>query len=179
MKKLMNVMKAFTDPKSPKVELRFVYYDFDNKKLVATDTRRLLVVEYELNVNEPVFIDVNNTGLGTSPLVVNNFIAYPEKEIGVFPKYERVLLENSKITKQISNELTFTDCIINVGSITGKKILVKYNKKYDKLNLYQEKTQIYYDEPNTPFMVSGLVDFGSSREKLMLQTKIVIMPLKV
>ena len=176
MKKLFNVLKSFTYPKSAKVELGYVFYDANNRRLVATNTRQLIIVGYDLGIEQNLFIDVNNKGIGVNPVVVGAQIAYKENTIGYFPKYENVIVKDSKLTEPITSNLNFTECILNVGSITEERIVVEYNKNYSKLNLYQENTRIHYNDYNTPFMVSGLVNYGTLRERIMLSTKIIIMP---
>jgi len=176
MKKLFNVLKSFTDPKSSKIELGYLFYDANNKKLVATNTKQLIIVGYDLGVEQNLFIDVNNKGIGVNPIVVDSQIAYKENSIGNFPKYENVIVKDSKLTEPTTSKLSFTECILNVSSITGERIVVEYNKNYSKLDLYQENTRIYYNDCNEPFMVSGLVNYGTLKEKIMLSTKIIIMP---
>ena len=176
MKKLFNVLKSFTDPKSAKIELGYVFYDANNKKLVATNAKQLIIVGYDLESETNLFIDVNNKGIGVNPIVVGSQIAYKESTIGYFLKYYNVIIRESKLTEPITSKLTFTECILNVGSFTKENIIVKYNKNYSKLDLYQENTRIHYNGNNEPFMVSGLVDYGNRREKMMLSTKIIIMP---
>ena len=176
MKKLFNVLKSFTDPRSPKVELGYVFYDTNNKKLVSTNAIQLIIVEYNLESETNLLIDVNNKGIGIDPIVVGSQIAYKENSIGHFPKYENIIVRDSKLTEPITSNLSFAECILNVGSFIREKIIVKYNKNYGKLNLYQENTRIHYNDCNEPFMVSGLVDYGNRIEKKMLSTKIIIMP---
>ena len=176
MKKLFNLLKSFTDPKSAKIELGYILYDTNNKKLVSTNTRQLIIIEYDLGYETNLLIDVNNKGIGVNPIVVGSQIAYKENTIGCFPKYENVIVKDSKLTEQITSKLSFTECILNVGSITEEKIVIEYNKNYSKLDLYQDNTRIHYNDYNTPFMVSGLVNYGTLREKIMLSTKIIIMP---
>ena len=176
MKKLFNILKAFTDPRSPRIELGYVFYDANNKKLVATNTKQLIIVGYDLESETNLLIDVNNIGVGKYAVVVDNYIANKEQAIGYFPKYENVIIRESELTEPIIDKLSFAECILNVGSITKKKIIVKYSKNYGKLDLYQENTRIHHNGNNEPFMVSGLVDYGNRREKMMLSTKIIIMP---
>ena len=139
----------------------------------------MLIVEYDFEINEDLFIDVNNKGIGTNHVVVGSQIAYKVNEIGKFPKYENILITDSELTEPITSELSFAECIFNTGSITKELIIIGYSKKYDKLNLYQENTRIYFNKYNEPVMFSGLVDYGDKKNKMMLPTKLVVMPLNL
>ena len=174
MKKIINILTRFTAPKLPKVGFSYVFYNATNKEFAASDGTRLLVIKYNLSeVKENLLFNVNNKLLGKHPIYINGFIAFKESEIEKFPDYERVLIKKSKLTKSISSEFRFADCIMNAGVFCREHILIKFSKKYNKLNLYQENTRIHFTDASSSIMLSGLVDYGK-KAKMMLSTKLVI-----
>ena len=180
IEKILKVLKAFTDPKYSKPELRFVFFDNEAECLVASDAKRILVINHDLGLGENMFIDVNNTEIGVNPVDLWRFKAYKENVIGKYPDYKSILVNNGKLTEPISSKLTFAECVYNAGSFTGKPIVVGFSKKYDKLNLPQENTRIHYhNDSRAPFMVSGLVNFGTQRSKKILPVKLVVSPVLI
>lgn len=175
MKKILKVLKKFTHPNSSRIELRYVYYDAYEKKLVAGDNDSIIVVGYDLDLKDNLLINVNNENNNNKPVaVIGKYLAYKEEDVGGFPDYESVLITRSRLTKPISSELSFAECLLNAGALSGERMIVKYNKRYSKLHLSQENTRIHYNRYKDPFMISGLVDFGKKRNKKMLPVKLVV-----
>ena len=176
MKKILKVLKKFTHPKSSRIELRYVYYDAYEKKLVAGDNDSVIVVGYDLDLEDNLLINVNNENNNNKPVaIIGNYLAYKEEDVGGFPDYESVLIAKGNLTKRITGKLSFAECLLNAGAITGEPIVVKFNKEYSKLHLPQENTRIHYNNPKEAFMLSGLVDFGNKNKKrIILPTKLVI-----
>ena len=173
--RVLKVMKAFTWVESPRPELRYVFYDAAEKRLVATDLMMMLIVGYTLDSDKNLLIDVNNVSEG-GECISDKYRAFKEKDAGCFPDYKKALVKKGKLTKPISENLSFAECLINAGAITGEPIMVPFKKAYNKLDMMQENTRIHYTAPNKPFMLSGLVDFGKKRE-IILSTKFVISPI--
>ena len=176
MNKLLKVLKAFTSSDHTKAELRYVFYDALNRKLVASNKNSILVVSYDLGLTNNLMIDVNELEKDNKPVaVIGKYLAYKEKNIMYFPTYQKFLITRSRLTKPINSKLSFAECLLNAGAITREPIVVKFNKEYSKLHLPQENTRIHYNNPKEAFMLSGLVDFGNKNKKrIILPTKLVI-----
>ncbi len=85
--KLYGVLGAIADKKNPNVELNYILVDGD--KVVVTDTRFMLIVDYELNhhVDGQVLLDTGkSTGL-RNDIVVAGIAATTE---GKYPEYTRI-----------------------------------------------------------------------------------------
>lgn len=93
--KLYGVLGALADKKNPKSELNYILVDGD--KLVVTDTRLMLIVDYELRhpIDGQVLLDTGkSTGLRNETIVAG----IPATTEGKFPEYTRI---QSKETKAI------------------------------------------------------------------------------
>jgi len=177
MKKIVKIMKPFVEKNNPKIELNYIYYDSVNKRLIATDTRRLLIIEKDLG-EEDLYIDVYNRNDCINKVVIEDgFIAcksddfkYPNID-KIIPQYQTRLLVDNK-------NITLADVIFNTGSIININPLIKWNKKYDVLNVESDNINIIYDSENMPIMYQCLINIAKTKKyKEFVSCKLIIMPI--
>jgi hypothetical protein len=158
MKQILNILKQFTDKKNPKVELRYVYYDSNKNQLIATDTRRLLIIEpNEKIMDTDVFVDVNNIATSNRPKIFyKNILCYFTKKIGNYPNVEKILkqvLSDSK-SKEYRTQLDLASVILNVGSIIKNQTIIQFDKKFSSLEkIKSNKYIIKYKNNKEPVVV--------------------------
>jgi hypothetical protein len=174
-KQILNIMKPFTDKKNPKPELWFIYYNSEKNILVSTDTRRLLIIEPNIQLyDKNCFIDINKTNIGSKPEVFNeDVICFEEKQIGSFPKIDKIWqdIKDAEKNRAITGDYTLADIVMNIGSFTEERILIKYTKQYNilekvNLNVYN----IRYSKPDVPIGIIGSND--------NFELTLIIMPMK-
>lgn len=57
-KDLMKMIKLVVDKKNPKRELNYLHYEAKTQRLIATDTRSMLIVDCKIDYKEDLYIDV-------------------------------------------------------------------------------------------------------------------------
>jgi len=177
MKKIVKIMKPFVEKNNPKTELTYIYYDSVNKRLVATDTIRLLIIEKDLG-DEDLYIDVHNKNECIDKIVIEDgFIAcktdkfkYPNVD-RIIPQYQNRLLVDNK-------NFTLVDAVFNTGSLSDINPLIKWSKKYDVLEVESENINIIYDSENMPIMYQCLINVAKAKKyKEFVSCKLIIMPI--
>jgi len=176
MKNIIKIMKHFVDKKFPRKELRYIYYDGDEHKLVATDTIRMLIIEKDLG-DESFYIDVYKLNeLKDAVKVIDGFNCYNNKELKFVP-YKKAIPEYKKFVhiKELTN---LADVIINLGNlITDEKIFISWSKKYDALDLEAEDIKIFYENKKKPIIIKGLINTSKKiTKKEMYYCTLVIAP---
>ena len=176
LKKVLSILKEFTEKSCPKEELRYVYYNSKRKELVATDTIRLIVAEIDLGLDGDYLIDTNKKGnfINGDIKLLGSYNAYKEPR-RIYPKYENII-QNKIEKKEYSvnyEDLKIKDIIINTGSITRTKTIVAFNKAYDKLNDIDDNAKIYLDR-DYPDKAPVLIEWKSKLTNTIW--KLVFMP---
>ena len=199
-----NIIKALLKHckgrKYPKDELNGVLVS--GNKLVVTDTKQLLVLEFteqftEESLMSPVMLCENKEDLVRTverPLDYLNILAQNDGAIdniglrlvkmqdGKFPSFQRMLIneENIKTTggtlkKQsidFNSETTFADCIMLLGSYFSSKTLLKFIEIAAKLNPID--VEIKQTESVAPLQIEGV--FSGTQSDLNIKFQYVVMP---
>ena len=200
-----NIIKALLNHckgrKNPRVELNGVLVS--GNKLVATDTRQLLVLEFaehftEESLTSPVMLCDNKEDL-VRP--VERPLDYPiiltqndaaiddiglrlvKMQTGKFPDFQRMLFNEEriktigdKLKKQsidFNSETTFADCIMLLGSYCESKTLLKFIEIAAKLNPID--VVIKQTEPIAPLHIDGI--FSGTQSGLNIKFQYVVMPI--
>ena len=200
-----NIIKALLNHckgrKNPRVELNGVLVS--GNKLVATDTRQLLVLEFaehftEESLTSPVMLCDNKEDL-VRP--VERPLDYPiiltqndaaiddiglrlvKMQTGKFPDFQRTLFNEEriktigdKLKKQsidFNSETTFADCIMLLGSYCESKTLLKFIEIAAKLNPID--VVIKQTEPIAPLHIDGI--FSGTQSGLNIKFQYVVMPI--
>ena len=202
-----NIIKALLKHckgrKNPKGELNGVLVS--GNKLVATDTKQLLVLEFmeqftEESLTSPVMLCDNKEDLVRPverPLDYLNILAQNDGAIddiglrlvkiqeGGFHDFKRMLLNEERIKtigdklKQQSidfdSETTFADCIMLLGSYFPTKTLLKFIEIAAKLNPID--VEIKQTESIAPLHIEGI--FSGTQSDLNIKFQYVVMPIIV
>ena len=202
-----NIIKALLkhckDRKNPKDELNGVLVS--GNKLVATDTKQLLVLEFaehftEESLTSPVMLCDNKEDLVRPverPLDYLNILAQNDGAIddiglrlvkmqtGKFPDFQRMLFNEEhiktigdKLKKQSINfdsETTFADCIMLLGSYFSSKRLLKFIEIAEKLKPID--VEIKQTEPIAPLQIEGIL--SGTQSSLNIKFQYVVMPIIV
>lgn len=192
-KDLMALLKHCKDTHNPKFELNGIYVD--GNKLVATDTKQLLVLEFEEEFTQNkdqmiTLIEIDRAkglkrpGDLNSILDANNCIL---DELGFkvcavdgkFPFYERFIPKHDNAKKAVLHceDRDFADfmyfrCIRLLGGMFQTKYLLKFASLVYKLGTYAKIT-ISQQDPDTPLKAEAV--FGENNYKLKSFTY-VLMP---
>jgi len=181
MKKIVKIMKQFVVKNNPEIELNYIFYDSKNKRLIATDTRRLLIIEKDLG-EEDLYIDIYNRNDCVEKIVIEDgFIACKDNSFN-YPNIDFIdnIVSQKANVKKINNaNLTLADIIFNTSSLVEDfKPLIAWNKKYDELNVKTENTHIMYDSENTPIIYKCLIDIAKNKKnKEFTSCTLIIMPM--
>ena len=200
---IKTLLKHCKDKKNPKDELNGVLVS--GNKLVATDTKQLLVLEFteqftEESLTSPIMLCENKEDLVRPverPLDHLNIVAQNDGVIddiglrlvkmqeGKFPDFQRILLNEEriktigdKLKKQSINfdsETTFADCIMLLGSYFESKTLLKFIEIAAKLNPID--VEIKQTEPIAPLQIDGI--FSGTQSDLNIKFQYVVMPIIV
>ena len=200
---IKTLLKHCKDKKNPKDELNGVLVS--GNKLVATDTKQLLVLEFteqftEESLTSPIMLCENKEDLVRPverPLDHLNIVAQNDGVIddiglrlvkmqeGKFPDFQRILLNEEriktigdKLKKQSINfdsETTFADCIMLLGSYSESKTLLKFIEIAAKLNPID--VGIKQTEPIAPLQIDGI--FSGTQSDLNIKFQYVVMPIIV
>ena len=200
---IKTLLKHCKGRKNPKDELNGVLVS--GNKLVATDTRQLLVLEFaehftEESLTSPVMLCDNKEDLVRPverPLDYLNILAQNDGVIdniglrlvkmqtGKFPDFQRMLFNEEriktigdKLKKQsidFDSETTFADCIMLLGSYFSSKTLLKFIEIAEKLNPID--VEIKQTEPIAPLQIDGI--FSGTQSGLNIKFQYVVMPIRV
>ena len=187
----------------PWVELNGVLVS--GNKLVATDTRQLLVLEFaehftEESLTSPVMLCDNKEDLVRPverpldyPIILTqNDAAIDEiglrlvkMQTGKFPDFQRMLFNEEriktigdKLKKQsidFDSETTFADCIMLLGSYFSSKTLLKFIEIAEKLNPID--VEIKQTESIAPLQIEGIL--SGTQSGLNIKFQYVVMPIIV
>ena len=200
-----NIIKALLKHckgrKNPRVEVNGVLVS--GNKLVATDTRQLLVLEFtehftEESLTSPVMLCENQEDLVRPverPLdylsilaqndgVIDNIgLRLVKMQTGKFPDFQRMLFNEEriktigdKLKKQSINfdsETTFADCIMLLGSYFSSKRLLKFIEIAAKLNPID--VEIKQTESIAPLQIEGIL--SGTQSGLNIKFQYVVMPI--
>ena len=200
---IKTLLKHCKGRKNPKDELNRVLVS--GNKLVATDTKQLLVLEFaehftEESLTSPVMLCDNKEDL-VRP--VERPLDYPiiltqndaaiddiglrlvKMQTGKFPDFQRILFNEEriktigdKLKKQSINfdsETTFADCIMLLGSYFSSKTLLKFIEIAEKLKPID--VEIKQTEPIAPLQIDGI--FSGVQSGLNIKFQYVVMPIIV
>ena len=198
---IKTLLKHCKGRKNPRVELNGVLVS--GNKLVATDTKQLLVLEFaehftEESLTSPVMLCDNKEDL-VRP--VERPLDYPiiltqndeaiddiglrlvKMQTGKFPDFQRMLFNEErikiigdKLKKQsidFNSETTFADCIMLLGSYFESKTLLKFIEIAAKLNPID--VVIKQTEPIAPLHIDGI--FSGTQSGLNIKFQYVVMPI--
>ena len=202
-----NIIKALLKHckgrKNPRVELNGVLVS--GNKLVATDTKQLLVLEFaehftEESLTSPVMLCDNKEDLVRPverPLDYLNILAQNDGAIdniglklvkiqeGKFQDFQRILLNEERIKKigdklkkqsiNFDSETTFADCIMLLGSYFPSKRLLKFIEIAEKLKPID--VEIKQTEPIAPLRIEGIL--SGTQSGLNIKFQYVVMPIIV
>ena len=202
-----NIIKALLKHckgrKNPRVELNGVLVS--GNKLVATDTRQLLVLEFaehftEESLTSPVMLCENKEDLVRPverpldyPIILtqNDAAIYDiglrlvKMQTGVFPDFQRILFNEEriktigdKLKKQSINfdsETTFADCIMLLGSYFSSKTLLRFIEIAEKLNPID--VEIKQTESIAPLQIEGIL--SGTQSGLNIKFQYIVMPIIV
>ena len=200
-----NIIKALLKHckgrKNPRVELNGVLVS--GNKLVATDTKQLLVLEFaehftEESLTSPVMLCDNKEDLVRPverpldyPIILtqNDAAIYDiglrlvKMQTGKFPDFQRMLFNEEriktigdKLKKQSINfdsETTFADCIMLLGSYFSSKTLLKFIEIAEKLKPID--VEIKQTEPIAPLHIEGIL--SGTQSGLNIKFQYVVMPI--
>ena len=200
-----NIIKALLKHckgrKNPRVEVNGVLVS--GNKLVATDTRQLLVLEFtehftEESLTSPVMLCENQEDLVRPverPLDYLSILAQNDGAIdviglrlvkmqtGKFPDFQRMLFNEEriktigdKLKKQsidFDSETTFADCIMLLGSYFSSKRLLKFIEIAAKLNPID--VEIKQTESIAPLQIEGIL--SGTQSGLNIKFQYVVMPI--
>lgn len=197
------LLKHCKGRKNPRAELNGVLVS--GNKLVATDTKQLLVLEFaehftEESLTSPVMLCDNKEDLVQPverPLDYLNILAQNDAAIddiglrlvkmqtGKFPDFQRMLFNEEriktigdKLKKQSINfdsETTFADCIMLLGSYFSSKTLLKFIEIAEKLNPID--VEIKQTESIAPLQIEGIL--SGTQSGLNIKFQYVVMPIIV
>ena len=200
---IKTLLKHCKGRKNPRVELNGVLVS--GNKLVATDTKQLLVLEFaehftEESLTSPVMLCDNKEDLVRPverPLDYLNILAQNDCAIddiglrlvkmqtGKFPDFQRMLFNEEriktigdKLKKQSINfdsETTFADCIMLLGSYFSSKTLLKFIEIAAKLTPID--VEIKQTDPVAPLQIEGV--FSGTQSDLNIKFQYVVMPTMV
>jgi len=179
MKKIVKIMKPFVDKNNPKIELNYIFYDSKNKRLIATDTKRLLIIEKDLG-NEDLYIDIHNKNECSNRVVIEDGFIACKNDMFKFPNVEYILKQKDNVYHIKSNELTLADIVFNTGSLIEINPLIKWNKKYDTLDVKTENAYIMFNSENEPIMYKCAIDVAKNKKYVeFAYCTLVIMPMTI
>ena len=200
---IKTLLKHCKGRKNPRVELNGVLVS--GNKLVATDTKQLLVLEFteqftEESLTSPIMLCENKEDLVRPverPLDYPSILTQNDAAIddiglrlvkmqtGKFPDFQRMLFNEEriktigdKLKKQSINfdsETTFADCIMLLGSYFESKTLLKFIEIAAKLNPID--VEIKQTEPIVPLQIDGI--FSGTQSDLNIKFQYVVMPIIV
>ena len=200
---IKTLLKHCKDRKNPKDELNGVLVS--GNKLVATDTKQLLVLEFaehftEESLTSPVMLCDNKEDLVRPverPLDYLNILAQNDAAIddiglrlvkmqtGKFPDFQRMLFNEEhiktigdKLKKQSINfdsETTFADCIMLLGSYFSSKTLLRFIEIAEKLNPID--VEIKQTESIAQLKKEGIL--SGTQSGLNIKFQYVVMPIIV
>jgi len=138
MKDLLKVLKQFTDKNNPKMEVNFTYYDAKNQNFVATEAKRMLVINYPYPFEKDMWFDVHKK-VKNKDKIVATFRGINAVDIeGKFPNYQRIIPQSSsyiEIEPEIDDDVNFI--LQNFQYFTKKDILIKPFKGYSIFDNYK------------------------------------------
>ena len=200
---IKTLLKHCKDRKNPKDELNGVLVS--GNKLVATDTKQLLVLEFaehftEESLTSPVMLCDNKEDLVRPverPLDYLNILDQNDGAIddiglklvkmqtGKFPDFQRMLFNEEriktigdKLKKQSINfdsETTFADCIMLLGSYFSSKTLLRFIEIAEKLKPID--VEIKQTESIAPLQIEGIL--SGTQSGLNIKFQYVVMPIIV
>ena len=200
---IKTLLKHCKRRKNPKDELNGVLVS--GNKLVATDTKQLLVLEFaehftEESLTSPVMLCDNKEDLVRPverPLDYLNILAQNDWAIddiglrlvkmqtGKFPDFQRILFNEEriktigdKLKKQSINfdsETTFADCIMLLGSYFSSKTLLRFIEIAEKLKPID--VEIKQTESIAPLQIEGIL--SGTQSSLNIKFQYVVMPIIV
>ena len=200
---IKSLLKHCKGRKNPKNELNGVLVS--GNKLVATDTKQLLVLEFaehftEESLTSPVMLCDNKEDLVRPverPLDYLNILAQNDGAIdniglrlvkmqtGKFPDFQRTLLNEEriktigdKLKKQSINfdsETTFADCIMLLGSYFPNKTLLRFIEISEKLKPID--VEIKQTKSTAPLQIEGIL--SGTQSGLNIKFQYAVMPIIV
>ena len=198
---IKTLLKHCKGKKNPKDELNGVLVS--GNKLVATDTKQLLVLEFteqftEESLTSPIMLCENKEDLVRPverPLDHLNIVAQNDGVIddiglrlvkmqtGKFPDFQRTLFNEEriktigdKLKKQSINfdsETTFADCIMLLGSYFSSKTLLRFIEIAEKLKPID--VEIKQTESIAPLQIEGIL--SGTQSDLNIKFQYVVMPI--
>ena len=198
---IKTLLKHCKDRKNPRVEVNGVLVS--GNKLVATNTKQLLVLEFaehftEESLTSPVMLCDNKEDLVRPverpldyPIILtqNDAAIYDiglrlvKMQTGKFPDFQRMLFNEEriktigdKLKKQSINfdsETTFADCIMLLGSYFSSKTLLKFIEIAEKLKPID--VEIKQTEPIAPLHIEGIL--SGTQSGLNIKFQYVVMPI--
>ena len=198
-----NIIKALLkhckDRKNPRVEVNGVLVS--GNKLVATDTRQLLVLEFaehftEESLTSPVMLCDNKEDLvrpverpsdylniltQNGEVLDNIGLRLVKIQDGKFPDFQRLLLDEKRVEKigdklkkqsiNFDSETTFADCIMLLGSYFESKTLLKFIEIAAKLKPID--VEIKQTEPIAPLQIEGILSGTQSGLNIKFQYVVI------
>lgn len=86
-KTINKLTKLTVDSNNPKIELNYLYFDCDNKKVVCTDTKQLLLIDLDLGYNEDKYIPIKDC---------KKEILFSDSVGKNYPEYQRLIPQRYK-----------------------------------------------------------------------------------
>ena len=190
---IKTLLKHCKGRKNPRVELNGVLVS--GNKLVATDTRQLLVLEFaehftEESLTPPVMLCDNKEDLVRPverPLDYPSILTQNDAAIddiglrlvkmqtGKFPDFQ-IKTIGDKFKKQSINfdsETTFADCIMLLGSYFSSKTLLRFIEIAEKLKPID--VEIKQTESIAPLQIEGIL--SGTQSGLNIKFQYVVMPI--
>lgn len=156
MKNLLELTKKIVARNDEKGEINFAYIHDDI--LVATDTRRMLIIKGVDPVKEPLLLDVYS-GVPWSKDM--GYVGRIEKTFGKYPDYKKIIIKEAKIKKAICEKEVHKDSI-NYVICEIARLGATFNVKYIQDLISHKKVKIDYvsidyNENNLPFQLKGIM----------------------
>jgi len=153
IKKIVNIIKPFVDKNNPRFQVNFIYYDVDSNCLVGINDKIMIKVDLDdkLELNENCYLDIYN--LNTKAVSISNLQGvqvFRESDIHKFISFRKILLDKyTPLKKVISADFCPATIIMNVGVLVNKEVVVKFDKRYEKLKFSFDDYEIRINDYNS------------------------------
>ena len=179
MKKIEKMLKTFTDKYHLNKVFGYAFYDSKNKRIIATDSFRMIIIEYDLG-DEDFFINVNKLKDEKEYFSIKDFsfLGFKDEKLK-FPDIDKILYPSKEFNKMIFDyHIDLATYITNVSAFIDKKIIIKFDKKYDTLRInLEEKLKISYVDYNKPLKFETYIKVkDKTKNEFLIKIIFIVMP---
>jgi len=179
MKKIEKILKTFTDKYYPDKSFRYAFYDSKNKRIIATDSFRMVIIGYDLG-DEDFFINVNKLKDEKEYFSIKDFsfLGFKDEKLK-FPDTDEILYPSKEFNKMVFDYyVDLATYITSVSAFIDKKIIIRFDKKYDVLRInLEEKLKISYTDYNEPVKFETHIRVkDKDKNEFLVKIIFVVMP---